>query len=123
MDSEDGAETVGDLAERRLPFGRGEDDRHEVVLGARRALDRGERRLDGGAAAPRTVLRQALAAVALEVGVDLEDRRLGPVALGETVDPDDDGVPRLDALLPAVRRLVDLALGEAPVKTTRERKP
>src|SRR5438309_619086 len=112
MHTEDGAQGVADLAEGDpRPHGV-EDERHQVVPGARGSVDdlegpRGAACVAGGAQTPDT-LGHGLA----DRGVDLEEMAGGRLFQDEVIDAHHDARLGLDLLLVAIGRFLDLALHE-----------
>src|SRR6476469_7430554 len=88
-----------DLLHRRdhLPLAgastrRGDDRRHQVLLGGGGALQLGERLLDLGSVAAGPGRGEAIGLLAFQRRVDAQDRRRHFVLFGEVVDADDDAL-------------------------------
>ena len=89
-----------------------DQDRHEVVaLVGSGLLERGKLRLDVGALAARADAVQPLDLLALQRGIDVQDRRLTVIPFGERVDADDNPPAGVDLTLKCVAGVRDLALG------------
>src|SRR6188768_760401 len=101
---------VDHLALGRVRAGTVDEDRHQVRLTGRGGAQFGELALHLGAVATGPDGLHATDLLALEVGVDAQERRVAVVALRVPVDADHDALAGVDLLLQLERGVRDLSL-------------